>query len=340
MRVALLGRTKILFDTIDKLISLGHKIVLIGTCAAAPEYSIKEKDFEDKAKEIGAVYFDTMRINSKEITEIMTSVNADIALSINWITIVRENAISCFKYGILNAHCGDLPRYRGNACPNWAILMGDKEYAISIHYMNPGELDSGDILIKEIYPIDSSTTITEIYRNMEYRIPEMFCKAVNLLSEGKTKGIRQSIIPEDALRCYPRIPTDSFIDWNESCENIMRNIRASTYPFQGAYCFLNSTKMHIFEASSRQFTTPSYVNPGQVILSDKKSGIAEVATRDGVIVLENVTIGANVYRASDILRSTRIRLNYCLSEEIFTLKNEIEFLREEIMKLKDEVYDK
>lgn len=334
MRVALLGRTSILYSSINKIIGNGDEIVLLGTCKAAPEYEVKESDFENKAKELGVPFFNNSKINSPEIIELMKSVNADVALSVNWLTIIEQEAIGCFKYGILNAHCGDLPKYRGNACPNWSILMGDTSYAISIHYMEPGELDSGNIVLKKHYPIEENTTISDIYRNMEVEIPNLFCEAVTLLKCGMDSGEKQSKNVMDSLRCYPRIPTDSFIDWSETCDQIMRNIKASTHPFQGTFCYWGDAKIYFYEAVTKPFPAPCYVYPGQVININKGTQEVEIAASDGIIVLKTIFINGNEYNAAEILKSTRIRLNYCIPEEIYSLKKEMQGLKEEIDNLK------
>lgn len=333
MRVAILGRTKILYSSIEKIIENGDEIVLIGTCKAAPEYDIMDKDFENKARELGIPFFNSSKINSPEIINLMKRVNADVAISVNWLTIIEQEAIKCFKHGILNAHCGDLPKYRGNACPNWSILKGDSSYAISIHYMEAGELDSGDVLLKKYYSIDKDTTISDIYDNMETEIPVLFCEAVTLLKNGAGIGKKQSTNILDSLRCYPRIPTDSFIDWNESCENIMRNIRASSHPFQGAFCYWNNRKIYFHEAKAKPFPAPCYVYPGQVININRESHEVEIAASDGVIILSFVIIEGKEYNSTDVLNSTRIRLNYCIPEEIYLLKKELQDLREEIKML-------
>lgn len=336
MRIAILGRTKILYSSIEKIIENGDEIVLIGTCKAAPEYEVIESDFERKARELRIPFFNNSKINSPEIINLMKSVNADIALSVNWLTIVEQEAINCFKLGILNAHCGDLPKYRGNACPNWSILKGDSSYAISVHYMEAGELDSGDVLLKKYYPIDGDTSISDIYDNMEKEIPFLFCEAVTLLKNGVGTGEKQSVNIMDSLRCYPRIPTDSFIDWNDSCENIMRNIRASSHPFQGAFCYWENIKIYFFEAKTKPFPSPCYVYPGQVIYVNKENKEIEIAACDGIIILKTVFINGEGYCASDIIKSTRIRLNYCISEEIYLLKKELRDLQRQINKLKVE----
>ena len=290
MRVAVLGRTKILYDTIDKVKDAGHEIVLIGTCKAAIESEIREADFEKKAKEMGIPFFYDSKINADPVLSMLREAEADIAISINWVTVIEDEAIESFKYGILNAHCGDLPRYRGNACPNWAILNGEKEYGLSIHFMVPGELDSGNIVIKKKYEINKGTTITDVYNNLENEIPELFCEALDaVLVNGKYEI--QSTNPKDALRCYPRIPYDSIIDWNQPCDNIIRLVNASTLPFEGAYTFYDNRKLYIHEAVSSSYEYPCCVVPGQVIFVDKINGEVRIAALDGFIKIEHFHVG-------------------------------------------------
>ena len=126
MRVVFLGRTQLLMKTIERFEKTGHEIVGIGTCTAVPEYTVTEKDFEDKAKKLKIPFFCDAKINSSTIQQRLVEMQADIAISINWLTIINEQTIGIFKYGILNGHCGDLPKYRGNACPNWAIINGEE----------------------------------------------------------------------------------------------------------------------------------------------------------------------------------------------------------------------
>lgn len=328
MRVAIIGRTRMLYDTINCLLNAGHEIVIIGTCKAVPEYDITEKEFEEKANELGVPFFCDTNINSPQIVELLTKANADIAVSVNWLTMIKEKVINIFRYGILNAHCGDLPRYRGNACPNWAIIKGEMKFAISIHFMLE-DLDAGDVLVKKFYPITENTTITDIYRVTEDEIPRLFCEAMNKIQQGYM-GVPQSRNPKDALRCYPRIPTDSIIDWNMSCDEIVKVVRASAAPFEGAYTFYGNMKIYIMHCIKKDFECPCHVYTGQVVAVNKIDGTVGVAAGDGVIEFEKVKIDGVEHNAADMLKSTRIRLNYCLQEEIYYLRNRIEKLEKQI----------
>jgi methionyl-tRNA formyltransferase len=328
MRVAVLGRTKMLYDAIECLKKAGHEIALIGTCQAAPEYDVTEIDFEKKAKELSVPFFCHANINTPEMMETIKAADADIAVSMNWLTLIPEKVMKLFPYGILNAHCGDLPKYKGNACPNWAIIKGEKEFAITIHFMAE-ELDSGDIVIKKYYPITEDINITDIYQIAEQEIPQLFVLAIDKIQKSGG-GSPQSDRPEDKLRCYPRIPTDSLIDWSWSCDEISKVVRASAKPFSGAYTFYNDIKLHIMKCTKKAYEYPCYVYPGQVIAVDRRNGTVEIAAGDGIIVVEKIVINDEEYQAADILKSTRIRLNYCLQEEIYGLKKQITELKEQI----------
>ena len=145
MRIVALGRSIELYKTIEILHSKGYEIPLIITCKAAPEYKVKEEDFKKLAEEINSEFYQTQNINSPLSISKLKNSNAEVGVSHNWISMVKKEACGVFTHGILNAHCGDLPKYRGNAPIAWAILEGEKEIGITIHRMDPYGLDSGPI---------------------------------------------------------------------------------------------------------------------------------------------------------------------------------------------------
>lgn len=323
MRVAVLGRTEILWNSIKLLETSKHDIVLIGTCKAAPEYAVNEKDFEQEAERLDVPFFNSAKINSEEILSMLSNANADVAISMNWLTVIGQKAIDCFKYGILNAHAGDLPRYRGNACPNWAIISGEKRIGITIHYMLAGEIDAGDILVKDYYPLGDDTTITEIYRYMDDRIPKMYLEALDKIAEGEPP-LPQSRETKEILRCYPRVPSDSLIDWEMSCENICRLVRASGSPFAGAYTYFKEYKIRIWECSAEKFQTPVLVVPGQIVMIDKLTDRIGVAAKDGIIIIHKAEVKGSEKKITDVITSVRVRMNYCVQDKLYELERRIE----------------
>lgn len=330
MRVVFLGRTQMLMRTIELFEKSEHIIVGIGTCKASKEYLVDEQDFKKKADELGVPFFCNAKINSHEIQEILESMQADIAISMNWLTVIQDTTIKLFSYGILNGHPGDLPRYRGNACPNWAIINGEEKVGLSVHFMEAGNLDSGDIVLRNHINISMNTTIGEIYKKMEILFPEMFLQAVEKIGRiGEQAGIPQSKKREQILRCYPRVPSDSCINWNRNCVEIDRLIRASGYPFQGAYTFLNGkTKIYIQKAGIAQYEFPSVAVCGQVVVRDCENDCVGIAAKDGVIMIYQLCDENFVQcKVTEKIRSMRDRMGIDVPDTIYELMREIELLK-------------
>lgn len=238
MKVAIIGRTGTLYDTAKRLAEAGHEIKVIITAKAAPEYTKTEYDFKELAGTFGASFlmsYIPLNLEGVEAEEICRGL--DIGVSINYPSIIEEGPISWFKHGILNAHLGDLPKYRGNACASWAILNGEKEVLTSIHKMEPGALDCGRIIHQGAYTLNEQTTIGDIREWFRRSVPGMFGFALAKLEHDPNhcEKFAMPAAPE-AFRCYPRMPVDGFIDWwNTGIKFIHRLIRASGPPFEGAY---------------------------------------------------------------------------------------------------------
>lgn len=333
MKIFFLGRTQMLMRTIELFEKTEHSIVGIGTCKAAEEYLVNENDFMRKAEDLAVPFFCNSKINSQEIHELLVNLHADIAISINWLTLISDSTMKLFHYGILNGHAGDLPRYRGNACPNWAIINGEKSIGVSVHFMEADELDSGDVVVKEYIPVTDHTTIGMIYKDMEILFPKMFLQAVNKIEElGERAGITQSKKKEDILRCYPRIPSDSCIDWNNSCIDINRLIRASGYPFRGAYTFLNGTeKLYILEADVLEYKVPSSVVYGQVVYRNCEKDCIGIAAKDGIVMVYKLCDeNRRPYKVTDKVKSMRDRMGIHLPDKVYELMKELETLKKRI----------
>ena len=311
MRIAVLGRSKLMLGTARLLHDSGHDIGLVGTCRAEAFYRTDEHAFEAFAEDVGAPFFNDARINSAERVADLRKSGCEIALSVNWLTVLGEAACAAFPRGVLNAHAGDLPRFRGNACPNWAILTGEPHVGLCIHQMEPGELDSGPVFLRDRFPLDAATYIGDVYAWLERRIPEMLLETIEELERGTIEATPQPTDPSAALRCHPRRPEDARILWRSDAETISRLVRASSRPFDGAFCFLEGERrVTVWRASVVQANTPFLAEPGQVLGADTE-GCPLIACNDGTLRLEDIEIengrGHDVARAA-VLKSLRQRV--------------------------------
>lgn len=308
MKIGIIGRTKMLVDTANLLLNHGYEIPFVYTCKAEQFYNCNENNYKEFADSIDADFYCDSKINSEEKISSLRKYACDVAVTVNWINILKKDICDVFKHGIWNAHSGDLPKYRGNACPNWAIMNNESRIGLSIHEVEPGVFDSGDILLKEYLSINSHTYISEIYSWLEKKIPQMFLKAVNDLKENRLQKHKQSIKQEDILRCYPRKPEDSRIFWNQPAEYIHRIIRASSEPLAGAFCYMESGELvRIWRADLLSHYGKFLAVPGQVLYVEDKCPV--VSCKDNILKLTEVTIDNYAGDAEKIItKSLRNRL--------------------------------
>jgi len=305
MRVAIIGRTEILYDTAIYLREQGHQIALIITAKEAFEYTKTALDFQALAKSWGVPYVYTSRI--RETIDLLTSLAPmDIGISLNYTGIIPQSVIDLFPIGILNAHGGDLPRYRGNACQAWAILNGESHVGLCIHKMIGGEVDSGDIIVRDYYPLSLNTKVTEVHSWMGKQIPELFAIALQKLEKDPTYFLeQQSKDPRDSLRCYPRKPEDGRINWDKSNVEILRLINACNRPYAGAFCEFKSQKVIVWDAElaiDENFLAIS----GQITFIG--TDFIEVATGKGKLRIKEIEIEGQLKNPSLVFHSIRQRL--------------------------------
>ena len=293
MKIAVLGRTHWLSDAAARLLDAGHELTLVATAPAAPEYRAVEEDFRALAARAGAAFA------LDEVPE----TDAELAVSVNWPRVLGRDVIDRFPRGIVNAHAGDLPRYRGNAAPNWAIINGEQEVVLTLHLMDEG-LDSGPVLAKRRFPLGARTTIGDVYAWLDATIPAAFLDVVDGLAAGTIEPRPQPEDPALALRVPRRRPEDSELRWASRAVELDRVVRASSEPFAGAFSDLDGERVTVWRAkpdgagASEAFGT---------LLEPRPDGVP-VATADGLLVLEEVELGGRRGPASEILRDARGRL--------------------------------
>ncbi|MEK9628597.1 MAG: formyltransferase family protein [Nitrospinota bacterium] len=263
MRIGFMGRTRMLLDTIKKLQQDNtHEISFIWTSKAEPFYKCGENEFKEISEIIGCPFYNSANLNP--ILQSADFSSVDLVVSFNFINILPDTFLKLFNLGVLNAHVGDLPRYKGNACPNWAILNDEKSVTLTFHEMSE-ELDSGPIYLKKTFNLTKDTYITEIYEWLSKEVPCGFFETLHLIQNGNKPNPQKKI---RGLRTFSRKPEDARIFWNDGVENIYRLIRASSKPFEGAFCFLNGNmdqKIRVFEAKPVNLDYDFFAVDGQLL---------------------------------------------------------------------------
>lgn len=305
MNILILGRTNWLFDTMLKISSI-HNIVGIISAKSPTEYSIQLSDYKKFAKDKNIPFFEAKYNNKSELKSFIKELGyIDVGVSVNFPFIIGQDYIDLCGLGILNAHGGDLPRYRGSACQAWAILNGENRIGLSIHYMDADKLDSGNIVAKSYLEINSKTKIKEIYNWFDSEIPSLLMKALDNISKNPDFILEQQD-ESKALRCFPRTPADARIDWSKSALDIQRLVNASGSPYDGAFTYYENEKIFIIDVELYKPSFSFNATFGQICSVDKD---LIVACGEGTMLKINELKKENEFINYNYFNSIRKKFN-------------------------------
>jgi len=209
----------------------------------------------------------------------------DIGISMGWQRLIPISVLERFQYGIFGFHgsCGYLPYGRGRSPLNWSIINGDKRFILNL-FKYDEKADSPNIFAKEMFSITEHDTI----RTAQYK--NMICAKhlVNkLLRAYENRYIEVNFVSKDFDTWFSkRTQEDGLIDFGDKTRNIYNLIRGISYPFPGAYGYIDNKKVYIWEAHPFDETLDfSMYRPGEVIdIYDNKLIIRTV---DGSLLIDD-----------------------------------------------------
>lgn len=208
---------------------------------------------------------DTLK-NNKNAIEIFREVSPDFLVVVAYGKLLPTEILSIPRFAPINIHFSLLPKYRGAAPVNWAIVNGEKYTGVTTMTISEG-LDKGDILLQKSTEVDKKTSI-ELSEELSEMGAELVCETISNFSNIKPQK------QDDSKSSYAPIikKQDGLIDWHNDAYYIERQIRGFQ-PWPSAYTFLNGKLMKIF--SAEVIDTDRQYLAGEVIYVDKKSFIVK-----------------------------------------------------------------
>ena len=170
----------------------------------------------------------------------------DFIFSFYYRNLLGKELLAIPKKGAINLHGSLLPKYRGRCPINWAVLNGEKEAGVTLHYMTE-KPDAGDILAQEKFPIGPDDTALDVHQKAAKAAAVLLKKALPKLKKGTLKGIPQD--NEKSTYYGGRKPADGVIDFSKSAAEIRNLVRAVTRPYPGAFAFLGEKKYLFWQVS-------------------------------------------------------------------------------------------
>ena len=297
MRVVFCGTGDIGVPTLRALlVSSRHDVVGVITQPDKPagrDMKTRASVIKLLAIERGVPVHQPSKIRSPESIEALESMRPDIMVVVAYGQILPARVLQIPKFGCLNLHASLLPRYRGAAPIQAAILSGDQETGMTVMYMDEG-LDTGDILLMARTPIGLSDTAGELHdRLAEIGAPALM-EALELLDAGTAPRTSQD--PNAATHVGKLKKTDGLLDWHEPASQLALRVRAMS-PWPGAFARLGGQILKIHEACM----SPQSGTPGE-ILSVGADGISIAAGTDALTLKTIQLEGRKRLAAVDFLR--------------------------------------
>lgn len=251
------------------------------------------------AQEHGIAVYQPVRVKAPDFVDVLRGLAPDLIVVVAFGQILSKEILSLPPLGCINVHASLLPRYRGAAPMQWAIVRGEKETGVTTMFMDEG-LDTGDMLLRETLPITQAMTAAELHDEMMKLGADVLEKTLFSLSEGTLKRMPQ----DDALSTYAPLLDKEVgrIDWKKPAQEIHDLVRGlNSWP--GAYTMLEGQKFKIWRTRLAEGTA----EPGEIV-SVTKQGLL-VGTGEGMMeILEVQAPSKKKMAAGDYVRGHGLQL--------------------------------
>lgn len=311
MKVVFMGTPDFASESLKNLYEAGYEILAVVTnpdrqkgrgmkVIASPvkQYAI-EKNLKIHQPE-------KVRKNQEFIDEIK-SLNPDVICVVAYGKILPKEILEIPHLGCINVHASLLPKYRGAAPIQWAVLNGEKETGVTTMYMDIG-MDTGDMILKEKVQIGEDETTGELWNRLSKIGGKLLIETLKQIEEGTAPREKQG---EDFTMAPMLDKKMAKIDWENQTASQIKNLVRGLNPIMGAYTFLKDKKIKFWKvdvAKNIGLTEDmEKLANGVVVLSDSKDGLY-IKTKNGILkVLEIQGENARRMPITDFLRGNTIK---------------------------------
>lgn len=230
-------------------------------------------------------------INSEEFIEQIKKYEADLFVSMSFDQIFGKVIRELPPLKTINCHAGKLPFYRGRNILNWVLINDEKEFGITVHYVDKG-IDTGDIILQKVYEITDEDSYATLLEKAYEGCAVLLYDAIKLVQDNKVKTIRQTDIDKVGMYCGRRSAGDEIIDWKQSSREVFNFVRAICKPGPQATSFISGEKILINKVIMVDGVR-SYKNTVGQVVGKSRDGFY-VKTQDTVVEVVEYTYEGKV----------------------------------------------
>ena len=310
MKIIFMGTPDFAVGTLRSLAEAGHEIALVVSQpdkAKGRGHAMVPTPVKVVAEELGIPVFQPVKI--REAKDVLEKTEADVCVVAAFGQIIPASILHMKKYGCINVHASLLPKYRGAAPIQWAVIDGEKESGVTIMQMDEG-LDTGDMLAKAIVPLDEKETGGSLFDKLSEAGGRLCVETLAKLEKGEITPEKQGESPTAYASMLDKKMGN--IDWNKSAVVIERLVRGLN-PWPSAYTHLDGKTLKIWACD----VLPQSASKGVCgeILEVTKDAI-HVQTGDGILVLREIQLAGKARMdAGAFLRGYKVVPGTVLSAE-------------------------
>lgn len=301
-----MGTPDFAVEPLKTLVEAGKDVVAVVTMPDKPAgrgHKLQFSPVKEYALKAGIPVLQPENLKSPDFLQELASYNADLQIVVAF-RMLPEAVWSMPKYGTFNLHASLLPRYRGAAPINWAVINGDKETGITTFFLKH-EIDTGNIILQEKVAIDEEDNAGDVHDKLMYLGADLVLKTLKMIEE-------DNVItrPQDDAQASPapKIFKDTAKLDFDKCAADIRNLVRGMAPYPAAWFNIklqdgNESMMKIFKVSTEEKNHNYSVG---TILTDGKK-MLKIACKDGFInLLEVQMAGKKRMAAEDLMRGTNL----------------------------------
>jgi len=311
LNILFMGTPDFARDSLDALYNANYNIIGVVTNPDRPKgrgMKMIASPVKEYAIEKGLEVYQPEKVKSNiEFIETIKKLNPDVICVVAYGKILPKDILDIPKLGCINVHGSILPKYRGAAPIQWAVLNGDKTTGVTTMYMDVG-MDTGDMILKEEVEIGDSETTGELWERLSKIGAKLLVETIKQIEAGTAPRIPQ----DEEFSHAPMLNKEmSKIDWNTMSKEKINNLVRGLDPIMGTYTMYEGKKIKIWKV---KISKESYGNElaGTIMVADSKFGLT-VKTIDGAVNVLEIQ-GENGKRMSvcDFLRGNKLEVGKVL----------------------------
>lgn len=314
MKIFFLGTPDFAVPPLKALAALaGHSVCGVITNPDQPsgrQLKLKPPPVKTAALELGIPVYQPEKFNTDETLDILKSSGADLLAVVAYGKIIGDKILAEFKDRVINLHPSLLPKYRGVAPYQWALINGETVTGVSIIYLIK-QLDAGDIILQQKYDVKAEDNAKTLHDTLCLMGADLLCEAATAIAGNKAARVAQD---ESSATYYKKIDKAmGKIDWSLSAQKISNLVRG-LYFWPSAYAFINSDMIKIHEASPASEYQNHNSIPGTVICACEKNGLIIACGQNTALKIKTLQLASrNIQSCDSFLRGNKIKCGIILN---------------------------